>query len=301
MSSTTITTLPTQTRVTTAGAASAAVGAAVPRQATGLRHADRTREERRTTSARLLREAADAADERDRRRLLDEVVVLNLGLARAIASRYRRRGIGHEDLEQVANLALVKAANGFDPDSGHDFASYAVPTIRGEVKRYFRDHGWTVRPPRRIQELQARIGAAESELSFALGRSPRPSELARHLDEPVEEVMEALSTDGCFTPSSLDRPVGGESDTTLGDLLGAEQSTDAVEARVVLAPVVRRLGERDRRILMLRFFRGWTQSEIARDIGVTQMQVSRLLSRILAELRDELAQQDLFASDSGSS
>ena len=296
MSSAPSTTLPTQTRAVTD-----AVAPAVPRQATGPRLAERTREERRVTSARLLREAADAADERDRRRLLDEVVVLNLGLARAVASRYRRRGVGHEDLEQVANLALVKAANGFDPDSGHDFASYAVPTIRGEVKRYFRDHGWTVRPPRRIQELQARIGAAESELSFALGRSPRPSELARHLDEPVEEVMEALSTDGCFTPSSLDRPVGADSDTTLGDLLGAEQSTDAVEARVVLAPVVRTLGERDRRILMLRFFRGWTQSEIARDIGVTQMQVSRLLSRILSDLREELAQQDLFASDPGSS
>ena len=296
MSSAPSTTLPTQTRAVTD-----AVAPAVPRQATGPRLAERTREERRLTSARLLREAADAPDERDRRRLLDEVVVLNLGLARAVASRYRRRGVGHEDLEQVANLALVKAANGFDPDSGHDFASYAVPTIRGEVKRYFRDHGWTVRPPRRIQELQARIGAAESELSFALGRSPRPSELARHLDEPVEEVMEALSTDGCFTPSSLDRPVGADSDTTLGDLLGAEQSTDAVEARVVLAPVVRTLGERDRRILMLRFFRGWTQSEIARDIGVTQMQVSRLLSRILSDLREELAQQDLFASEAGSS
>ena len=249
------------------------------------------RGERMGLTHRLLERAARTEDETERGRLLDEVVVLNMCVASSIALRYRSRGIAVEDLEQVAHLALVRASRGYDASTGHDFLSYAVPTIRGEVKRHFRDHGWTVRPPRRVQELQARISSAESELSFALGRSPRPSELAEHLDESLDAVTEALASDGCFTPASLDRPVGPEGDTTLGELLGdSDSGQGAAEARVVLAPLVRKLSARDRRILELRFFSGWTQQEIAEDIGVTQMQVSRLLSRILGDLRDELAE-----------
>jgi RNA polymerase sigma-B factor len=132
--------------------------------------------------------------------------------------------------------------------------------------------------------------SAATELTHALGRSPRPSELARHLDTSVEEIEEALSADGCFSPSSLDRPVSDdEGSAALGDLLPSEDSEhDAAEARLMLAPAVRRLSERDRLILHLRFFKGLTQEEIAREIGVTQMHVSRLLSRILQELRTEL-------------
>jgi RNA polymerase sigma-B factor len=226
----------------------------------------------------------------ERQRLLEEVVVLNIGVANAVASRYRSRGIPGDDLQQVAYVALIKAAQGFDPSAGHHFLAYCVPTIRGEIKRYFRDHGWTVRPPRRIQELQSRISAAQGELSSSLGRSPRASEVAEHLDESFEDVTEALASDGCFTPLSLDRPAGRESATSVGDLLGEEDSgRAAAEARVMLAPVLRRLAERDRRIVLLRFFHGWTQQEIAQDIGVTQMQVSRLLSRILADLRAGLS------------
>ncbi len=242
-------------------------------------------------TAELLSRAAETSDALERQRLLDEAVVLNLCVASSIAGRYRNRGIPEEDLEQVAHLALVKAARRYDPSAGHDFLSYAVPTIRGEVKRHFRDHGWSVRPPRRVQELQARISAAEGELTAGLGRSPRPSEIAAHLDESVDAVSEALATDGCFTPTSLDRPVGEDADLPLGELIGSEETGQgAVEARVVLAPVVRDLPDRDRRILMLRFFRGWTQQEIAEDIGVTQMQVSRLLSRILTDLRGRLGE-----------
>jgi len=216
-----------------------------------------------------------------------------MGVATAIASRYRTRGIATEDLEQVAYLALVKAAQGYDAALGNDFLSYAVPTIRGEIKRHFRDLGWTVRPPRRIQELQARITAADALLSQELGRSPRPSEVAAHLGEQVEDVTEALATVGCFTPASLDRPAGEDGTATVSDLIGSEDAArEAAEARTVLAPLVRRLGERDRRILLLRFFRGWTQQEIADDIGVTQMQVSRLLTRILADLRKGLSDPD---------
>jgi RNA polymerase sigma-B factor len=254
---------------------------------TEARSSERTQREQQT--AELLRRTANVTDDDERRRLLDQVVLLNMCVATAIVSRYRRRGVPDDDLQQVAYLALVKAARGYDPSTGNDFLAYAVPTMRGEVKKYFRDHAWGVRPPRRIQELQSRISLASSELAFELGRSPRPSEVARHLGEDLEAVTEALASDGCFSPTSLDRTVGVEGDATLGDLLGAEDSSrDAAEARVALGPVIRRLSPRDRTILTLRFFHGLTQQEIAQEIGVTQMQVSRLLTRILRDLRADL-------------
>lgn len=249
--------------------------------------------DRSETTARLLRQVGETADEVECKRLRDEVVVLNMGVARAIASRYRDRGISKEDLMQAAYVGLVKAAHGFDPTFERDFLSYAVPTVTGEVKRYFRDFGWTVRPPRRVQELQAQISRAASELSHSLHRSARPSEVAEFLGVDVESVIEALGADGCFTPASLDVPVGEDGSTSLGDLLGSDDADlGRAEARILLAPAVRRLRERDRRIIELRFFYGWTQEQIARDIGVTQMQVSRLLARILADLRTELSESE---------
>jgi RNA polymerase sigma-B factor len=146
-----------------------------------------------------------------------------------------------------------------------------------------------VRPPRRVQELQGQIAKTSNELSQSLGRSPRPREVATALDVEVDAVIEALAADGCFTPSSLDIPVGEDGSATLGELMHDEsEDFGSAEARIMLGPAVRRLGERDRRILELRFFEGWTQEQIAADIGVTQMQVSRLLSRILQDLRDQL-------------
>jgi RNA polymerase sigma-B factor len=249
--------------------------------------------ERSERTAELMRRLAFCQDTDERARLVDEVVVANMGVANSVASRFMRRGIADEDLRQVAYLGLVKAARGFDVTAGNDFLTYAVPTISGEIKRHFRDHGWMVRPPRRIQELQSRIAAADADLSYSLGRSPRPSEVARHLGASLEDVTEALASDGCFTPSSLDSPVGTDGSIGIGDLLGSDDpGQDAAEARAVLGPLVRHLGERDRRILMLRFFRGWTQQEIAEDIGVTQMQVSRLLSRILTDLRTSMGHPD---------
>lgn len=253
--------------------------------APAVREADRGE-----TTARLLRQVAATSDAVERKRLRDEVVVLNMGVARAIASRYRDRGIASDDLMQAAYVGLVKAVARFDPSFERDFLSYAVPTVSGEVKRYFRDFGWTVRPPRRVQELQAQISRASSELSQTLHRSPRTSEVAEHLSVDVDSVIEALAADGCFTPASLDVPVGEDGSTSLGDLVGQDDADlGRAETRVMLAPAVRRLVPRDRRILELRFFRGWTQEQIAGDIGVTQMQVSRLLARILADLRAELA------------
>ena len=196
-------------------------------------------------------------------------------------ARYRNRGIDLDDLEQVALLGLTKAAQRFDPDAGHDFLSYAVPTIRGELRRHFRDAGWMVRPPRRVQDLQARIARAQRELEAELGRSPRPARSPRTSRPDLNDVVEALSADGCFTPTSLDGTVGDGS-STLGDLIGSEdRAIESAEARVVLDPVVRLLSDRDRRIVRLRYFDERTQQEIAEDIGLTQAQVSRVLTRIL--------------------
>ncbi len=246
--------------------------------------------DRSEITARLLSQIADTDDELERKRLRDEVVVINMGVARAITARYRDRGIAHEDLLQAAYVGLVKAVQGFDPSFERDFLSYAVPTVTGEVRRYFRDFGWTVRPPRRVQELQSQISRASAELFQTLHRSPKPSEVAEHLSLDVESVIEALAADGCFTPASLDVPVGDDGSGSLGELLGEDdEDLSRAEVRLMLVPAVRRLKPRDRRIVELRFFHGWTQEQIAQEIGVTQMQVSRLLSRILSDLRTDLS------------
>lgn len=219
----------------------------------------------------------------------------HMGLARSISRRYRGRGIPTEDLEQVAYLGLVKAVNGFDPGLGNNFLSYAVPTIRGEIRRHFRDQGWTVRPPRSIQELQARVTAAEEELWQTLGRSPRADEVADHLGEDPERVLEAVAATGCFSPASLDWAMTSEDDggmqETLADRLGDhDRGYDEAEARSMVSPLLRELGTREKRILQLRFSEGRTQAEIGADLGVTQMQVSRLLAKMLLGLREQLTE-----------
>lgn len=224
--------------------------------------------------------------------LREELIATNMAVAASIAGGYRSRGVALEDLEQIAFLALTKAAQRFDAKRGHAFLSYCVPTIRGEVRRHFRDHGWMVRPPRRVQEMQARLTAAEEQLNSSLGRSPTEQELAEHLEEDLDQVREARDGRGCFTPTSLDEPVGATGEgTLLGDLLCVEdRDQPAIEAKVVLAPVVRRLSERERRILRLRFYEDMSQQQIAEVIGVTQTQVSRLLSAIFGQLRSRLVE-----------
>src|SRR3954454_21487167 len=247
----------------------------------------RTRSEQ---TSELLQQAVGQPPER-RRQLLEQVVLLNMGVARSVARRYRNRGIAADDLDQVAYVALVRAADKFDVSLDKDFLTYAVPSIRGEIKKHFRDHGWVVRPPRRTQELQPQVVAAGQELTHTMGRSPRPSEIAAHLGVDVEDVVEALAMDGCFRPTSLDVPVGDGGSSVLGDLLeGEDTGVRASEARMMLAPVLQQLSERDRRILYLRFFEGLTQREIGQELGVTQMQVSRLLTRICQTLREQLTE-----------
>jgi RNA polymerase sigma-B factor len=233
--------------------------------------------------------AHSCANEQERRLLLDTVIEMHLDYAHAQATKYRSRGVPLDDLRQVAALALTKAARGYDVSTGNDFLSYAGPTIRGELRKYFRDHGWMIRPTRTIQELQARIRTAQAELAYELESAPRPAQIAEHLKVPIESVLEALASDGCFTPASLDLAVRNDRVATLGDLLpGDDRDHRASEARMMLDPAIGTLSERDRTILRLRFFEGLTQREIAERIGVTQMQVSRLLTRIMAQLRQRV-------------
>ncbi len=256
----------------------------------------RTRARERADRAERTQDVLDRMERagvRAKDRLVDELIDVNMPVAESIAARYRRRGIADEDLRQVAYLALVRVAHSFDPTRGHDFLSYAVPSIRGEVRRYFRDQGWMVRPPRGIQEMQARIAAVESDLSTRLGHPPCADEIAQELGEPVSDVLEAMAANGCFTPTSLDQATPSETSSILDQLGEEEAGLDAAEARVLLTPLVRRLSERERKILEMRFFAQCTQQEIADEIGVTQMQVSRLLSGLLLRLRADLEAADV--------
>lgn len=252
----------------------------------------------RTERTRELLTQVVEADPDLQEQLYEQVVLLNLEVAESIAMRYRNRGVAHEDLVQVACLGLVKAARGFDAGKSDNFLSYAVPTMLGEVKRFFRDNAWVVRPPRRIQELQADISSTSATLMHETGRAPRPRDIADSLGLTEVAVTEALAADGCFSPSSLDRPSGEDESVTLADTLGQQDGGyDRAEAVVALRPLCRRLSERDRRIIYLRFFHEWTQARIAAEFGVTQMQISRLLSRILHQLRAELVTPDSGPED----
>ena len=246
----------------------------------------------------LLRAAAQAPSPEARAALQERAVEANMPVAAQIAQRYRGRGVSSEDLEQVAYLALVKAAQRYEYAEDRDFLSFAVPTIRGEVQRYFRDLGWTIRPTRTIQTAQSRIRQAEGDLWQALGRSPRPSEIAEHLDMELDTVVEALSANGCFSPSSLDVPLGDDR-APVGDSLGAEDDAfGRVDTRLILRPLLAQLSDRERQMIELRFFQQATQAQIGEVLGITQMQVSRLLSALMARLQAELLERDVHnASD----
>ena len=244
------------------------------------------RDVRREFTRQLLDRLASATGA-ERREIEDELIAHNLVVAHDVARRYHGRGIAAEDLDQVACMGLVRAVRGYDLAKATDFLGYVVPTIRGEVRRHFRDHGWTVRPPRSIQELQPRVVRARGELWQRLGRAPRPDEIAGELGVEPQLVRQAVGADGCFTPASVDATP--DEGVALADRLGSgDPGYTRVEARLSLGPMIRGLDHRERRILEMRFWLGCTQAEIGAEIGVTQMQVSRLLSGLLARLRDEL-------------
>jgi RNA polymerase sigma-B factor len=216
----------------------------------------------------------------------DELVNAHLSLAEYLARRFANRGEPLEDLVQVASLGLVKAADRFEPSRGVEFSTYATHTIVGELKRHFRDKAWSVRAPRRMQELYLRLGTAVAALSQELGRSPTIAELATELSVSEEEVLEALEAGNAYRSTSLDAPVGGQEGEALAGNLGEnDPSLEDAERRATLSPLLAKLPPRERLIVYLRFFENLTQSEIAEHLGLSQMHVSRLLTKSVAELR----------------
>ena len=235
---------------------------------------------------KLRRKFSEYAQTRDRA-LRDELVTAHMGLAEYLARRFTNRGEPLDDLIQVASLGLLKAVDRFDPERGLEFSTYATPTIVGELKRHFRDKGWAVRVPRRVQELHLRLGSVVSVLSQELGRSPTIPEIADAAKVSEEEVVEAIEAGHAYRFTSLDAPTSTEDESALANQLGAEdQNLVDSEHRVALSPLIAQFPPRERMILHLRFFEGMTQSEIATRLGISQMHVSRLLARSLAQLRE---------------
>lgn len=236
-----------------------------------------------------LLDLASHADPARRRHLVDRVVVEHLPVARALAARFRDRGEPLDDLVQVACLALVKAAHHYEPGRGRGFLPYAVPSITGELRRHFRDRSWGVRPPRRLQELRAAAGAASAEITQSCGHRPTVEELAAALQEPADQVREALLASRDRRLTSLDAALEADATASLGTVLGVEDAGyDAVVDLLSVRTLLSSLSERDRRVLALRYHRGWTQARIAAEVGVTQVQVSRLLARMLSGVRAAL-------------
>jgi len=239
----------------------------------------------------LRRKFHEYAQTRDRG-LRDELVTAHMGLAEYLARRFTNRGEPLDDLVQVAALGLLKAVDRFDPERGLEFSTYATPTIVGELKRHFRDKGWAVRVPRRVQELHLRLGSVISTLSQEMGRSPTIGEIAQAAAVSEEEVLEAIEAGHAYRFTSLDAPSGNDDELSLSAQLGQEdQGLLDSEHRVTLSPLIAQFPPRERMILHLRFFEGMTQSEIATRLGISQMHVSRLLARALAQLRTQ-AQDD---------
>lgn len=215
----------------------------------------------------------------------------HLPLVRSLARRYANRGEPLDDLVQVGSIGLIKAIDRFDLERGVELATYATPTVIGEIKRYFRDKGWSVRVPRGLQELSLRLSQLVDELTVRLERSPTIAELAEAADVEEEEVLEALESGQAYSAASLSTPSGGDEGEPdpLESIGGLDHEYDVSEDRVLLEPGLAALDERERRIIHLRFWLGLTQSQIAQRVGISQMHVSRLIRRSLEKLRDEVA------------
>jgi RNA polymerase sigma-B factor len=212
-----------------------------------------------------------------------------LPLAKHLANRYAGRGEPTNDLIQTATVGLIKAIDRFDPSFGVEFGGFAIPTIVGELKRHFRDRTWSIRVPRRLQELRMAITAANSTLTHTLGRSPTVPDIAAHLNITEDEVLEGLEGARAYNATSLSTPISADGNTELGDTLGGEDhGFELTDLRIALGPAMATLAERERTILTLRFYGNLTQTEIAERVGVSQMHVSRLITKSLLKLRQHL-------------
>lgn len=242
-----------------------------------------------TATELLAAMAAMPVGHQSRPRLRDRTIEAWLPLARHLAHRYAGRGEPTDDLVQTATVGLIKAVDKFDPDRGVDFAGYAIPTIIGEIKRHFRDRTWSVRVPRRLQELRLAITEANAALAHTLGRSPTITDIAQHLGLTEEDILEGLEGARAYNATSLSTPINADGTTELGETLGAEDHEyELAETRIALGPALATLDHREQTILTLRFYGNLTQSQIAEHIGISQMHVSRLLTKALTKLRGQL-------------
>jgi RNA polymerase sigma-B factor len=227
----------------------------------------------------------------ERAELRRQAIEDNVSFAQRLARRFRDRGEPVDDLIQVAMVGLVNAVDGYDPRRGCEFAGYATPTIVGEIRRYFRDKGWRIKVPRRLQELRIQVNRARVELSQRMAGSPTVADIARHLGISEKDVAEATEVARLYHPVSLSAPAGPDTDLGVADPLGdVDPSLEAVDNRESVKPLLASLPERERRILTMRFFRDMTQSQIAVELGISQMHVSRLLAQTLQRLRMALVE-----------
>jgi len=272
--------------------------AAFDRSSPGATHGDdlpvrpdvESRRETQHATTALLGEMSLLPPGPARRACRRQLIEMHLPLAEFLARRFRNRGEPLEDLTQVAMVGLIKAVDGFDVGRGVDFSSYAIPTIVGELKRHFRDKGWSVRVPRRLQELKLEITRSTSVLTQKLGRSPTVADLAAHIGITPEEVLEGIESASAYSALSLYAPVSGDEQApVVADLMGdLDPELEHVEDREALKPLLEQLPPREQRIIAMRFFGNMTQTQIADEIGISQMHVSRLLSRSLRRMREQL-------------
>lgn len=251
---------------------------------------DQHGDEYRYLAPRLAEFTATAPGDPRRRVLRNELAEGYWPVVVHIARRYRDRGEPLADLEQIGAIGLLAALTRFDPDRGADFLSFAVPTITGEIRRHFRDRTWAMRVPRRLKDLQVPIRDAVGALTTSLGRAPRPSEIAAHLGTSVDQVVDALGAGQAYAADSLDALVSRTgTGVALSEMLGAaDAALTTAECRGELRQALAELPERERTIVVLRFFGDLTQSQIAAQVGLSQMHVSRLLSRTLTTLRGRI-------------
>ncbi|GAB3356971.1 SigB/SigF/SigG family RNA polymerase sigma factor [Amycolatopsis echigonensis] len=244
-----------------------------------------------TDVAALFHELTELPERSPRREeIRDQLVREHLELARNLARKFRNRDEAMDDLVQIATVGLIHAVDRYDPSQGTDFLAFAVPTISGELRHHFRDNSWSVRVPRRLKELNATISAAREELTVRLSRAPKPSEIASHLGVPIEDVYEGLRAGQGRYGASLDNLLENSAHTRFG---APDANLGQAELREALRPMLDSLPERERKIVALRFGSGMSQSDIARRVGVSQMQVSRLLAATLKRLRTGLAETDI--------
>ncbi len=246
---------------------------------------DRTRE--------LFRRYKEEGDSEAR----DQLIVSHLNLVRFLASKFKNRGESLEDLIQVGTIGLIKAIDRFDPERGLEFTTYATPTIMGEIKRHFRDKGWSVRVPRRLQELSAKVNQATDELTNQLQRSPSVAEIAEHLGSTVDEVLEAMESSSAYSSVPLEGGGSGEDDeapSVIDHYATEDPDLAASDDRIVLEQAIADFSPREQEVVKMRFDEGLTQVEIAERLGISQVQVSRLLRRTLRRIQDKIDPEGLM-------